>query len=38
MTAVAALHTWSERLISELEANDRRAERLAKVLTPEQLN
>ena len=40
MTAAAhaALPSWSRRLISELEANDRRAERLANVLTPEQLN
>ena len=36
--AHTALPSWSKRLISELEANDRRAERLAKVLTLEQLN
>ena len=29
---------WSQRLISELYTADRRAERLAKALTPEQLN
>ena len=29
---------WAQRLISELAAADRRAERLAKELTPEQLN
>ncbi len=33
-----ALPSWSQRLISELDAADRRAERLAKALTPEQLN
>jgi len=34
----AALPGWSQRLISELDAADRRAERLAKPLTSEQLN
>ncbi len=33
-----ALPGWAQRLISELDAADRRAERLAKGLTPEQLN
>jgi hypothetical protein len=33
-----ALPSWSQRLISELDAADRRAERLAEALTSEQLN
>jgi hypothetical protein len=33
-----ALPSWSQRLISELDAADRRAESLAKTLTSEQLN
>jgi hypothetical protein len=33
-----ALPNWAQRLISELDTADRRAECLAKALTPEQLN
>jgi hypothetical protein len=33
-----ALTDWSRRLIAELDASDRRAERLAKTLSLEQLN
>jgi hypothetical protein len=33
-----ALPSWSQGLISELDAADRRAERLEKALTPEQLH
>lgn len=33
-----AVPSWSQRLISELDAADRRAERLAKALSREQLN
>lgn len=36
--AVAGLPAWAFRLIAELEANSRRADDIAKVLSPDQLN